>query len=126
MAQCFCGCDRKIRFGLRALSKRGTIIKGDVDTVEDLLARGMESPNAEAFVRDGRAYCATLAEAVHEGADPGPQAETETRAFMAFARNNFSDGALGGAVRRSGMKPDEAVAALVRGEFDPFADVQMS
>ena len=123
--KCFCGCGRKVPRGARAVSKRGAIISGDLGPIRSLLALGMVSPAAETFVRDGDIMCERLAEGIHLGADPGPEVESQTRGFMAFSRNNFSEAALGVAASRTGMSNDEAVAALKLGEWDPFADVQI-
>lgn len=123
MAQCFCGCGRKARFGIRSVNKRGTMIRGDVRLVEDLLRRGVVSPNGERFVHDGLLFCEALAEAVHAGIDPGPEVEQETRGFMAFARQHFGQAALGRSLRTAGMSVEEAVVALNAGQFDPFAEV---
>ena len=123
--QCFCGCERKVRFGMRSVSKRGTIIDGDVRTVHTLLARGMQSPNAEEFVQDAEVVLAVLADAVHAGVDPGPELEKQTRGFVAFSRQ-FNEGALGAAIKRAGLSSDEAIDRLTRGEWDPFADVEMA
>lgn len=122
--QCFCGCGRKVTFGARSVSKRGAIIDGDLAFVRDLVARGLDSPAAEAFVHDGDILCGLLAESIHEQIDPGPDVELETRGFMAFGRN-FSQGALGKAVQRSGMSVDDAVAAMTKGEWDPFSEVEV-
>jgi len=122
--QCFCGCERKVAFGTRSVCKRGKTIDGDVGNARLLLSRGVRSPNAVEYVRDGEALLFVLAEAVHAGTDPGPELERETCGFMAFGRN-FTDGAIGAAIRRAGLSSDEAVAMLTQGEWDPFADVQM-
>lgn len=123
--QCFCGCNAKVKFGMRSVNKRGAIIEGDVETVRVMLHRGMQAPNAQEFVRDGETLLGGLAEAVHAGDDPGPELETETRGFMAFARQNFSESALGAAIGRAGLSSDEAIALLTAGDWDPFEDVQM-
>lgn len=123
--QCFCGCGRKAPFGMRSVSKRGSIINGDLATVRMMLGRGLQSPNAEAFVHDGEILCEALAEAVHAGQDPGPELEHETRGFMAFSRKNFGTRAFGDAARETGLSTDEAVAALAAGDWDPFADVEI-
>jgi len=101
------------------------MIDGDLASVRELFGHGMQSPAGDMFVHDGEVLCGVLAEAVHAGVDPGPKVEDESRGFMAFARTNFSDGAFGLAVRRSGMSVDEAVAALSQGQWDPFADVEI-
>ena len=125
MAQhCFCGCGQKVPFGKRSVNKRGAIISGDLVGVQALLERGMKSPSAEEYVHDGQLLCAALADAVHAGVDPGPELEQETRGFMRFGNANFGTAALGAAIRRSGLSTDEAVEALTRGEWDPFADVE--
>lgn len=122
--RCFCGCERKIGLGMRSVSKRGSMISGDVGNARLLLSRGMQSSNAEEFVRDGEVLLSALAESLHAGVDPGPELERETRGFMAFGRN-FNTGAFGAAVRRAGLSTDDAVALLTHGEWDPFTDVQM-
>lgn len=122
--KCFCGCERKVRLGMRSVSKRGTIINGDVRTARELLDRGMKSPNAEVFVHDAEGVLTILADAVHAGVDPGPELEVQTRGFMAFSRQ-FSEGALGAAGRRAGLSADDGAAMLSRGEWDPFADAEM-
>jgi hypothetical protein len=125
MAQCFCGCGRKVSFRRRPINKRGAIINGDLAKVRALLAHGLESPNAEIYVHDGELLCSALAEAVHANLDPGPELEHETRGFMRFGQAEFGDGALGRAVRRAGLSADEALAAMARGERDPFADIEI-
>jgi hypothetical protein len=110
---------------MRSVSKRGAMIDGDVQMTLRMLDGGLQSPNAEEFVRDGAVLLAALAKSVHEGVDPGPELEEETRGFMAFARVNFSENALGGAVERADLSSDAAVALLTAGKWDPFADVQM-
>ena len=124
MAQCFCGCGRKVSFGRRSVNKRGSIINGDLAQVRMMLDRGMVSPSAQAFVHDGEILCGALADALHEGVDPGPEVEAETRGFMRFGRS-FGNAALGNAIRRSGMSSDQALAAIMSGEWDPFADVEI-
>ncbi len=123
--QCFCGCDGKVKFGMRSVNKRGAIIAGDVETVRVMLRRGMQSPNAEEFVRDGETLLDGLAVAIHAGDDPGPELETETRGYMAFARQNFSESALGAAIGRAGLSSDQAIEMLMQGEWDPWVDVEM-
>lgn len=81
----------------------------------------MQSPTADEFVRNGEALLLALAEAVHAGTDPGRELELETRAFMAFGRN-FTDEAIGAAIRRAGLSSDEAVAMLMEAEWDPFGE----
>jgi hypothetical protein len=88
MTQCFCGCGQRVSFRMRSVNKRGKIINGDLANVRLFLSRGLESPNAEAFVQDGEALCAALAQGVHEGIDPGPELESATRGFMKFSRQN--------------------------------------
>jgi hypothetical protein len=100
------------------------MINGDLAMVRMLLDGGMKSPVAEMFVHDGEILCGQLAEGVHANFDPGPQVEAETRGFMRFGRS-FGKVAFGRAVRESGMSSDEAVAALSRGEWDPFADAEI-
>ncbi|HWK30112.1 MAG TPA: hypothetical protein VNS09_26310 [Solirubrobacter sp.] len=73
MARCFCGCGHTVRFRIRAVNKRGSIIDGDVASVRTLLARDLSSPNAEVLVHDGDLLLAELADAVHTGIDPGPR-----------------------------------------------------
>jgi hypothetical protein len=125
MAQCFCGCGRKVKFGARSINKRGKIIRADVRQIEMLLDGGMQSPNAEQFAHDGLALCGVLADAVHLGMDPGPEVESETRGFMAFSRENFGTAAFGRQIRQRGLSSDQAVAEVAAGEWDPFADVEM-
>ena len=110
---------------MRSINKRGKIIYGDIGQIAQLLAIGMDSPNAEEFVSDGKGICEGPAACVHEGVDPGPEVERLSRGFMAFARKNFGPRALGSQIRRSGLSNDEAVAAMRAGQFDPFADVDM-
>ena len=88
--------------------------------IESLLQRGLQSPNAEAFVEDGHAIMADLADAVHTRSDPGPQVEAESRDLMRRARERFVTVRIGQAARRAGLSADQAVAAMARGEFDPF------
>lgn len=121
--QCFCGCGRKVRFGMRSVSKRGTIIGGDMQAAQTLLDLGMRSPNAEEFVQDAEVVLAALADAVHAGVDPGSELERQTRDFMVYSRQ-FSQGAVGAAMRKTGLSSDEAANVLMQGELDPFADVQ--
>src|SRR5262249_52274153 len=113
---------QKVRFGMRSVNKRGSIILVDVTPISEMLRMGMRSPNAEEFVRDGNVICATLAEAVHTGVDPGPLVERETRGFMAFARQNFIFGAW---KLPPGMNEDDAANAIRSGEYDPFEHVSM-
>jgi hypothetical protein len=98
------------------------MIMGDLMTVTELKARGMESPAADVFLHDGEILCTALAECLHTGVEPPPDMERETRGFMAYGRN-FSEGAFGAAVRKSGMSVPEASAKMAQGEWDPFADV---
>lgn len=123
MAKCFCGCGRGVKLKMRPVNKRGKMIAGDIAVIQDLLDRGVESPNADIFVADGQLFCDQLADAVHDSVDPGDDLEYGSRQFMAFARNHFSAGALGRAVSKSGMSDTDAVAALRNGTWDPFADV---
>jgi hypothetical protein len=123
--RCFCGCGRRVPRDVRDVNRRGARIGGDVAGVRDLLDRGLRSPNAESFVRDGEVLCAALADDVHRGAQPEPQVDYESRGFMAFGHAKFSEEALAAALRRSPMPVSEAVGALARGEWDPYADVEM-
>lgn len=120
--QCFCGCERKVSFGKRAVNKRGVIIRGDIETARGVMNLGVQSPTGEMFVHDGEILLSALADAVHAGVDPGPELERETRGFMAFGRN-FNEGAIGAAIRRSGMSVEEAAVMMRNGEWDPWADV---
>lgn len=94
----------------------------DVALIERLLASGLQSPNAEAFVEDGHALEVHLAEAVHARTDPGPEIEAESREFMRRARERFIIGRIGQAAKRAGLSSDEAGDAIAAGRFDPFAD----
>ncbi len=123
--RCFCGCGRKVPRAARAVSRRGERIAEDVGTVRDLIDRGMRSANGAEFVRDGERMCETLAETIHAGGAPGREVEYESLGFMAFGHAKFSQHALGAAVQRSGMPVGDAVAALARGTWDPYADVEM-
>jgi hypothetical protein len=123
--ECFCGCGQKVRrfpLGLRSINTRGAIIASDVQRVEVMLDRGLKSLNAEVFVGEGHMWMEKLALAVHDRQDAGPEVEAGTREFMQEGRERFGDAALGAAVRESGMNEKEAIDALIRGEFDPFAD----
>jgi hypothetical protein len=122
--RCFCGCGRKVAFGMKAVSKRGQIIGGDVANARGFLNAGVQSPSGEMFVHDDEIMLSALAEAVHAGIDPGPELESETRGFMAFGRN-FNEAGIGAAVRRSGLSSDEAAAMLIQGEWDPWADLEI-
>jgi len=125
--KCFCGCGRKVpafSVGMRAINWRGRRIAKDVARIEGLLGSGLRSPNAEAFVEDGRRLVEELAEAVHTRTDPGLAVEAESREFMRRAREHFTVGRLGRATR--GMSADEAAAAMASGRLDPFADAQES
>lgn len=82
---------------------------------------GMESPNAEAFVADGREVMEQIALALHEGEDPGPNVEAASRDFLERTREGFTHAALGRAIRASGVPEDQALAAITNGELDPFA-----
>ncbi|MBB4663166.1 hypothetical protein [Conexibacter arvalis] len=108
---------------MRAVNKRGAIIRADVAVVERLVERGMKSPNSEAFVHDGLLMCADLAEAVHAGVNPGPVLQEQTAGFMAFARQNFSEPVLGRNLREAGLSVDQAVAEIGAGTLDPFENV---
>lgn len=125
--KCFCGCGRKLpafSVGMRAVNWRGRRIAKDVARIEVLLRSGLRSPNAEAFVDDGRRLEEELAEAVHTRTDPGPAVEAESREFMRRAREHFTVGRIGRATR--GMSADEAASATASGRLDPFADAQQS
>ena len=76
-------------------------------------------------MRDGEILLGALADGLHNATDPGGELETETRAFMAFARQNFSEAAVGAAIGSSGLSSGEVLAMLTRGDWDPFANVQM-
>jgi hypothetical protein len=65
--RCFCGCGRKVTFGMKAVSKRGQIIGGDVATARGFLSAEVQSPTGETFVHDGEIMLSALAEAVHTG-----------------------------------------------------------
>lgn len=121
--KCFCGCGRKLpplSVGMREINWRGRRIAKDVARIEGLLRSGLQSPNAEAFVEDGRRLAEELAEAVHTRTDPGLEVETESREFMRRARERFTVGRIGRATR--GMSAGEAAAAMASGRLDPFAD----
>ena len=122
--RCFCGCERKVAFGMKAINKRGQTIGGDVARARGWLSAGVESPTAEMFVHDGDIMLATLSEAVHAGVDPGPELESETRQFMAFGRH-FTESGIGAAIRRSGLSTDEVAAMMLQGQFDPWADLEI-
>lgn len=122
---CFCGCGQSVpRFplGVRSINKRGAIIRGDVERVEDLLAEtSIQSPTAERFIEDGRRWTEVLAAAVHGRKEAGAEARVATRKLMGEGRNRFSEAGIGAASRRSGMDTEQAAAAMVSGEWDPFA-----
>jgi hypothetical protein len=123
--RCFCGCGRKVpRFplGVRSVNRRGRRIAKDVALIEGLLDRGLQSPNAEAFVKDGHSIQAALREAVHDPADPGPRIEAQSRDLLRRARERFITARIGKAARRAGLSAEEAADAMARGEFDPFAN----
>ncbi|HEY4280384.1 MAG TPA: hypothetical protein VGM91_19335 [Conexibacter sp.] len=108
---------------MRAINKRGATIRGEVAVVERILELGVKSPNGEMFVHDGLTMCEALAAAAHVGIDPGPEIRQQTAGFMAFARQSFSEAAIGRNVRASGMSADEAAAAMRAGRHDPFAGI---
>jgi hypothetical protein len=125
--KCFCGCGRKVpplSVGMRAINRRGRRVAKDVARIEGLLRTGLRSPNAEAFVEDGRRLAEELAEAVHTRTDPGLEVEAESREFMRRARERFTVGRIGRATR--GMSAGEAAAAMASGGFDPFTDAEES
>lgn len=87
-----------------------------------LLATGLQSPNAETFVKDGHAILSELAEAVHTRTDPGRAFEVESREFMRRSRERFLEVRIGQAAGQAGLNAEEAARAMARGEWDPFAD----
>jgi hypothetical protein len=107
---------------MRSINRRGARISKDVALIEGFLRQGLRSPNAEAYVRDGDALMAELAESVHTGTDPGREVETESRDFLRRTRERFMPTRIGQAARREGLSSDEAAQAMVTGRFDPFAD----
>jgi hypothetical protein len=67
-----------------------------------LLDRGLQSPNADAFVADGQTILSELAEAVHTRTDPGREVEAESREFMRRTRERFLSVRIGrAAVKRA-------------------------
>ncbi len=64
--RCFCGCETKVRRGMRAINKRGAMIDGDLSDIRMLLKRGMQSPSAETYVHDGEILCRQLADDRHQ------------------------------------------------------------
>lgn len=88
-----------------------------------MLERGMRSPNAETYVEQGRALIGELAAAIHERRDPGPEVEATSREYLRVSREKFREAPLGKAIRQAGYgdDPSAAVAAMSRGELDPFA-----
>jgi hypothetical protein len=122
---CFCGCGQSVpRFQrrVRSINKRGTIIRGEVERVESLLAEtSIQSPTAERFIEDARQWLEVLAAAVHRRKDAGAQAEFAARKLMYEARNRFSDAGIRRPVAARGWVDKQSAAAILSGERNPFA-----
>ena len=111
-------------FSLRLwlVNRRGRRIAKDVGRIDELLARGLQSPNAVKFVREGNALLVQLGEGVHTRTDPGPAVKRDCRQFMRRARERFRAVRIRRAARRARVDTDEAVEAMANGRWDPFAD----
>lgn len=89
-----------------------------------MFRQGLQFPNAEAFVNDGRTFQFLLAEAVHTRTVPDPEVLAAANNFMGAANTLFIHGLVGRAGRLAGLTPDEAANAMAAGQLDPFADVK--
>lgn len=127
MAECFCGCGKRVpRFplGTRSVNKRGARHRDDVASVQKWLDLGVESPNAEAYIAECEDVMEALAAGIHGRYEPSSATEAQSRKLLAEARTRFTDSAvnraLNLAVAEQGASVDDLALALRRGEFDPF------
>lgn len=126
--QCFCGCDRKVSFGLRATNKRGQRLRRDVRQMERFLEIGLVSPNATTFVEQANLWCEGFAEAVHLRIKPDDDTPDSSQIYLGWLKmvKPFVNVPLiGKMVRDAGLSSEEAVALMSRGELDLWADVEM-
>lgn len=121
MAQCFCGCGRKIKFRMRPVNLRARQLRADVREIENLLQAGMRSPHGEAYVELGLMWCSLLAEAVHRGELSRVGFSDAFTNWDQEARRVVGAKPLGEALLASGMDREEFLAAVCNGELDPFA-----
>ena len=128
--QCFCGCGRKVTFGQRPLNKRGERLRREMRRIEQALGVGLESPNATMFVGQANDWCGAFAEAIHLTIQPDEQQPGFTQVYLTLtwlrAGKPFVSVALiGKMVRDAGLSSAEGAARMSRGEWDPWADVEM-
>ena len=121
--ECFCGCGREVRVRLRSVNRYGKLINREGAITKALLARGMQSPNAERFLREAQAHCQTCADAVHADEKPPRPVALALERYTRFATVRFSESALRSAVKRKGIGPQEAMAEIEAGRWDPFPDI---
>ena len=105
---------------MRAVNRYGKLINRDGVMIKALLARGMQSPNAERFLREAQAHCQTCAAAVHADEKPPHRVAMEIEHYTRFSSVRFSDRALAKAAKRSRMTAQEAMVELEAGRWDPF------
>lgn len=127
--QCFCGCGRKVTFGLRPINKRGMRLRRDAHRVEHFIAIGLVSPNANLFLEQADEWCDVFSESVHLGIKPDEERPGLTEAYLNWLRHVpkafISTAGFGKQVRDAGLSTDEAVGLIQRGEWDPYAGFQM-
>jgi hypothetical protein len=99
---------------------RGRRIANDVGRIDELLGRGLRSPEAVSFVREGNALLVQLGEGVHTRTDPGPAVNRDCRRFRRRARERFRAARIRRAARRAGLDENEAAEAIASGRWDPF------
>jgi hypothetical protein len=129
--QCFCGCGRRVAFGLRATNKRGERLRGDSRRVEQLLEAGMVSPTATTFVEQASEWCELFATLVHVGTKPDNEQLGLSQVYLTWLGlvrpfvGQFGVAYLGKRVRDANWSTDEALSLIRDGEWDPYEGVAM-
>jgi hypothetical protein len=85
----------------------------------------MVSPKADTILHDADLICGILADCVHNSVKPPDEVRREAGGLLIAARRHFSEAALIGALRSSGMPFEEALDAVADGTFDPFETVEI-
>jgi hypothetical protein len=132
--QCFCGCGTRVARRLRAINKRGAGLHKDVDRIQMLLDRGMESYNAQTFVEQATGWCEAFAAAVHSdtvppAGQPGSQEiyarwKKEARPYL----GQYGVAYFGAQIRKvaRGRSDEELVLGMLsRGHWDPYVGASL-
>jgi hypothetical protein len=116
---CFCGCGRKVPFGVRPVNTRGRQVRARLARMGPVRPEATDRDGdveTRAWFAEGELIADEIAEIVHGDRDRREVDEKAVREWQAIGREAEL------AVIASGLSEEETARAIARGEIKPFAE----